>query len=400
MTYTITQLKDSVARNLVGRSISRIGDFYDIAYEAGLALQGEADLKETMQTVDLVPSIFDGLSTYPAPEGFKSAIDIRPTSGRVVGEEYKDDYTRMSSREADRRAGYDAPVISEKWDRGQRYLVIKKYPGGGSVTTIHNLDSATEEGTFSRSGDIATISEDTVSYVEGDGSLKLAVTYATGTGYIQATDLTTIDLTDIAAVYPLFLAVKYSNVSLVNARAITVALRIGNDLTANYYDITGVIHESIEEGTDHYIIYRFDWGSATGTVDLTAIDAMRITFASLAENMTINVDHLVALQPVSVTMDFYSNYLFNDHTTGEPKERPEHDDDVIILGQESFKILSDLTTYLAMDNISGLEKKQEAIGKRLGYPTDERMTGSIWGYKRKYPSEKLTQRHVTADWSV
>lgn len=407
MRYTVSQLKDSVARKLVGRSVSRIGDFYDIAYESASALMAMADIKETRETAEITPGVFDDLTSYEPPIDYGAPIDVRPVSGRVPGSEYQEDYTMMSSREQDKRSDYNAPTISEKSHRGHTVLLLKQYPKSGTITTIDAMDSADD---WIVSGNFTDIAEDPISYVEGDGSLRVSGASTTSVGSIVKSSIN-IDATNIIAHrYPIFLAVRFPTIPSTEDDDTLVELRIGTNLDTDYYQIEGRVHDNQESGDDpeeyfgetRYIIYRFDWSRANtiGSPSSTLFSEVQIDLQSSLGFDSVNFDHLVALQPFPVELDYYSKWMFIDAIGRERKERPTADEDIITASPEAFQLLSDMTAYMAMENIDGMEKKQLIIGKRLGFPTDPNMEGTIWQYKRKYPSERLVQRHITQDWSV
>lgn len=400
MPYTISQLKDGITRELHGRTTDRVQDVYETAYEAAQILQSELDLKETQREVQITPQLFDDVYAYSCPEDFKTAIDLLPSGGRKPGFEYEDDFRNTSQREFSQRASFEAPMMSEKWVNGTRFLLLRKYPRLGRVLKLDSLDATTG---WSAGGDAGSLVSNNLNFLEGSASLQVSLVHATGTGYIEKTTLASSDLTDYrllgAHFYKVYIPSGFSS------RFTSFFLRHGTDTTTNYWEKSVTAAHDGTAFKDGYNILRFDWSSAseTGTVDETAMNSVRLgaVFTAGSDIPGVLFDDLTLQLGSMYDLNYYSNFLFRS-ALGVWKEKPTSDEDIVNLSPDAYFIFKDICAMLAMSEISSMKEDYEKIQKRLGYPTTERdsFKGSLGGYRRKYPSQQIPKTTITRDYSV
>lgn len=401
MSYTIANFSDGLAREMHGRSTNRLQDVYETAYEAAQILLAELDPKETERTVQITPQLFDNVDAYSSPQDFKAALDLYPSGGRQSGFEYEDDFRRTDQREYSQRRSFEAPLMSESWVNGTRFLLLRKYPRTGNVITLDSLD---DDSGWTAGGDAGSLAENTLNFLEGSAALQVTLTYSTGTGYIEKTTLTSQDLTDFrllgACFYKVFIPSGFS------ARFSSFNLRWGNDTSTQYWNKSVTAAHDGTAFKDGWNILRFDWSSATETataVDETAMDSARLSavITSGSDIPGVLFDDLNIQLGTMYDLRYYSNFLFRN-TSGTWLEKPTATDDIVNLSTDLYSTFKDIGAMCAMSEISSMDKDYEKIQKRLGYPYDERdpFKGSIGRYRRMYPSQRPTQTHILHDFGV
>jgi len=398
MPYTISNLASAIEREMHGRTTDRLQDLFETAYQAGLILLSHCDLKENQRSVQISPQVFDGVDLYSSPEDYKAPIDIYPTGGRKFGSEEEENFRRTSQHEFSMRNSQEAPMISEKWRNGTRFLLLRKYPSTGKKVQLENFDSITG---ITASGDAGTIATNTLLFWEGAASLSLELSGATGTATI-AKDLTSQDLTNFRLLSSWF--VKVYIPSGFSSRFTSFTLKHGNDSGVNWEKTVTTPHDgtAFHDGMN---ILRFDWSSATqnGTVDEAAMDYMDLTFTYSVGSAIpgVLVDDFNIQLGTMYDLDYYSNFLFTSEA-GVYLEKPTALTDRIMLSSESYNIFAEIAAMLACREVRSLQDDYDRLSKSVGYPVDQNdpFKGSLGNYKRMNPSERPVLTTAYHDFGV
>lgn len=397
MSYTITQFKDAISRELHGRTTNRLQDAFETAYDAAMILLSEIDPKETQRVTQISPQVFDDVDVYSSPSDFKAVIDLYPSSMRKEGYESDDDFRRTGQKEFSLRRSVEAPMLSEKWINGTRFLLLRKYSSLGRVVQLESFDSTTG---ITAGGDAGSLDDNQLNFWEGSASLSLTLNGLTGAAHIEK-DITSQDLTDYRLLASWF--VKVYIPSGFFSRFTSFTLRHGS-ASGMYWSKTVTAQHDGTAFKDGMNLLRFDWSSATetGTVDETAMDYMRLTFAysTGAAIPGVLVDDLEIQLGTMYDLDYYSNFLFKS-SAGTYLEKPTADGDTINLSTDAYRIFVDLGAMMAMSEISSMAKDYERISRRVGWPTsDNPYAGSIGRYKLMYPSERPVRTTTLHNFSI
>ncbi len=399
--YTIENLKQAIEREMHGRTVDRLQDVYETAYDAALILMSSCDLKESQRTTQISPQLFDDVYAYSAPADFKSIIDVYPTEGRRQGYENQEDFRRTGQKEFSMRGSIEAPMVSEKWLNGARFLLLRKYPSMGQRVQLESFESDASLSEY-QDGDFTSVSINRLNFLEGAGSMSMTLGSGQSGGAISSILLSPQDLTNYRLLGSWFLKVFIP--SGFSSRFTSFTIQHGSDSDNYWYkEVT-----SQHDGTvfkDGWNILRFDWSTSTqnGVVDETAMKyfGFSTTYSAGSDIPGFLVDDFNIQMGTMYDLDYYSNYLFMSEA-GTFKEKPDADTDRIMLSTESYRIFADLASMLACGEVKSLEDDFKRLSKRVGYPVDpdRPFAGLLGEYKRMNPSQRPVHTTITRDYGV
>jgi len=232
----------------------------------------EVDLRSAKRNSALASNLFDDIYSYASPSDLKgdAVIDLIPQVNRATDFRLE----LVSEQEFDMKKTIKSNLIAIATDE-----LVKRLMFSGDVDdTVLNpatLDGLTQDGgTWILFGDATAVAADTTNYVKGGGSIKFDLVGVGTTAGISNIGLTTFDITDYINNGSVFVWVYInSTTNLTN-----FIIRIGNDITANYYTQTKT---TTHEGTafvNGWNLLRFDFASMsqTGTVASTTCDSIAI----------------------------------------------------------------------------------------------------------------------------
>lgn len=233
---------------------------------------GEVDLRSTKRNSPLSTDLFDDVYSYAAPSDIKGdgIIDFVPQVNRATDFRLE----LVSEPEFDRQKTIKNNIVAMANDE-----LVNRILFSGDVTdtvlSVATLDNLTaDSGTWVLFGDATAVAADTTNYVKGGGSVKFDLVGSGTTAGISNTGLTTFDITDYINDGQVFVWVYVnSTTNLTN-----FIIRIGNDITANYYTQTITTNHEGVAFVAGWNLLRFDFASMTqtGTVAPTTCDSVAI----------------------------------------------------------------------------------------------------------------------------
>jgi hypothetical protein len=382
---TVGQVRTTIAQRLHGTTLDNLGDFYELCNGAAEKVLTRIDPQETVRKTPLTSPVYSRIYDYLLPSDFKAPLDIRPQSDK----QNTTDLNRTFTREFENMKRNNQIQIA--WVNGDQFLRFSRildYP-----VIIDKADSLTENGTWLLTGNANTLSIDTLDYKSGTGSLRALTT--------------------------------------ANGSIVSVQIKVGND-ASNYYTktLTSAYLTSFTQGWN-LLKSQINTMSLVGSVDMTDIGYVEITvtydtnktvvftkvltlsvdlsgdyfsngafffyvsFDSLTSVTTVKLDNILAVNGTLFDLTYYSNAIFKDATTGEWKQFPTADTDIVMLSPDSYKIFEAELSKI------GAQQNQGAMGGfDLGYwqlelegnyneGLDSGQKGLYQLYQEKYPSERF-----------
>ena len=233
---------------------------------------GEVDLRSTKRNSPLASNLFDDIYSYASPSDLKSdaVIDLIPQVNRATDFRLE----LVSEQEFDMKKTIKSNLIAVSTDELVKRL---KFSGDVSDTVIipATLDNLTADGgTWILFGDATNVVADTDNFVKGGGSVKFDLVGSGTTAGISNIGLNSFDITNYTNNGSVFVWVYInSTTNLTN-----FIIRIGNDITANYYTQTITTTNESTAFVNGWNLLRFDFASMTqtGTVAPTTCDSIAI----------------------------------------------------------------------------------------------------------------------------
>lgn len=381
MSYSVTTLLTDLGSVIHGTRTSKIPNVYGHINRAARQLLQDVDPKETQRILQLA-QVFNDVYDYACPVDLKGdrIVDLRPQAGR----EPYDIFTQGYSLDFDAWKGVSiANKLITQWNTGVKTLRIEA-PTLQSPIVL--CDTSTLTGWTATAG-AQNISLDTLNNVAGGGDIQFDLAAGSGTGSIQISSLSPIDLTGHVNIDTLFMWVYLPLASAITS----LNLRWGSDVTANYYNLTVTATQQGTAFQNGWNLIALPWVSATkvGSPVVTAYDSIQLTVAYNSTlqtglrlcNVTSNTGYIFELQ-------YYSKYLFRDPSTNAFQE-------TIVDVTDNNKIVNlDTDSYNLLFNKVAFYVAQALQGADASYDTtywDTEYNDALRRYRALNPSETLVK---------
>lgn len=376
----ISDLKSDLQRKIGGTSLNKVSGVYSLIAEAGRSVLTQIDPEETIRITQITNAVHDEVYDYAIPSDFKDVIDLRPQADRKVG----DNFSKGFSEAFDLRKYLVKERLAIRNNSGTKSIRIAA--SLSSPTTLHQMNSITENGTWAVGDNATNLTVDTVDYISGSGSLNFDLTAGGATGYIENSAMTAVDLTDHDEKSSLFLWVYIPDTSIIT----NFILRWGSS-SANYWLRTVTQAHDATAFRTGWNLLRFDWNGATetGTVNPASIGYLRLTttYNGTAET-DLRVDNIVSSLGKIYEIEYYSKYIFRN-SSGTWLETPTADSDTINLDVEGYNCL----LYECVRLLAPEIMEEDAGFDSNFYERELHGSGTKKGlyqkYREHYPSQRM-----------
>lgn len=379
MSYPVQTLITDLGSVIHGTKTNKIPNLYGHISRAARQVTQDVDPKETQRIVSL-SQVFNDVYDYPAPADLKGdrIVDLRPQAGRqpydIFTQGYSMDFDAWKSVSLENK-------ILTQWNTGIKTLRIEA-PTLTSPTTL--CDTSTISGWTATAG-AQNISLDTTNNVAGGGAIIFDLAAGSGTGSIQISSLSAVDLSGLVNK-----SYGFAWVYLPTAAAITsLNMRWGSDITANYYNLTVTTTQQGTAFADGWNLIALPWVSAVkvGSPVATAYDSVQL---NVAYNSTLQT----GLKLCNVTfapgyifeIQYYSKYLFRDASTNVFQGAVTSVADntkLINLDTDSYNLLFNKTAFYIAQALQGADAMYDATF------WDTEYDNSLKRYRALNPSEAI-----------
>lgn len=357
--HTLSQLKTSISGMLTGVNINNLTNLNGAIERAARTLVQLVDIPEASGRQPI--TLYDGVFDYPAPATLfgTSVTDFRPqgSSRRSFDNVYKVPGEKFDRTKRFVQNGY---TLTLEYDEGDPILRVAT----PNITSRVIIDNMNDDDGWVASGSGSGLAVDRTDFYDNNASLRFNVS---GISNAELTKTLTgkIDLTSYQNIGVFFLAMK--NPSL--EEIVDVSIRIGNDEDNNYVFST---KESGFLGTwkeGDWLLTAFDWGTdlndTNGTVDVTKIDYVNISFGTSGDIdvSNVRVGGLWISLPSPHELLFKSPAIFMA-SGAHPSSTITNDNDEIILNDAAYTLLeNEATLTLALQSSGG---KATALSTGIG----------------------------------
>ncbi len=376
MSYSVLNLKSDLEGVLHGTTNNQIQNLDGVINRAARQLLLDLDPQETKRTVEFVAPIFNTVYDYPIAADVKGnkIIDIFPQVQRIPQDIWLQSYNQAFDV-AKQNIMSMQNMFTMNFDSSLKTIRINA-PWLNEPITVNQIEAIATNGTWAAGGTASNLAVNNSNFAQGSGSLQFDMTV--GTGYIENSTMTAVDLSDYTNQASFFVWVYVPT----GTNLTSVNLRIGSSST-DYYALTVTQTQQATAFVNGWNLCQFGWASMsqTGTVDETALNYARVSLVMTGTNTGVKVNGLDMILGTVLQYSYYSKYLFRNASTSAFQETVLDDSDLINLDTESYNLLFNQVAYLACQQQQGSDAVYDGSFFKNAY--DEGMKR----YKSMYKSE-------------
>jgi len=350
MAYSIQNLKNDLTAVLHNTQLNQIVNIDGLIDRAARQLLLDCDPQETKRTLEFTTPIYNSVYNYalaPDVKGNK-IIDIRPQVKRLPRDVWTQAYNQAFDIWKQNIYG-NRDMFTINFNTGVKTILVSAPLLNPSII-LNQADSILDNGTWVVGGTASNLVVNNTNFVQGGGSLQFDIT--TGTGWLENSTMTAVDLTNHLNQSSLFEWISIPT----SANLISVTLRWGSD-ASNYYTKTLTLNQQGTAFVDGWNLIQNIWSDATvvGSPDAMAIDYLRVSFVVTANMAGLLINDINSILGSVLEYEYYSKYLFRDAITGAFQETVTDDSNLINLDTESYNLLFNFVAYLATQQQQGVD---------------------------------------------
>lgn len=383
MAYNVQTLKNDLSGILHGTTNNQIQNLDGVINRAARQLLLDLDPQETKRIVQFTNPVFDTVFDYPIAADVKGnkIIDIRPQVTRLPRDIWTQAYNQAFDVEKQNIFSLKN-MFTMNFNTGVKTIRVNA-PFLNPPVVVNQIEAVATNGTWAAGGTASNLEVNNTNYVQGAGSLQFDV--STGTGYIENSTMTAVDLSNYLNQASFFVHVYVptgSNLTSVN-------LRIGSS-ASDYYTATVTQSQQAVAFQNGWNLCQFIWSSmsTTGSPDPSSLNYARVSLATTALATACKVNGLNMILGTVLEYEYYSKYLFRSASTGAFQETVTDDSNIINLDTESYNLLFNLVALFATQQQQGSDALQYD-----GNFFQKQYTEGVDRYKAMYKSE--TQKPQT-----
>jgi hypothetical protein len=350
MSYSIQTLKNDLQGVLHGTTLNQITNLDGVINRSARQLLLDLDPQETKRTVEFVNPIYNTVFDYPIAADVKGnkLIDIRPQVQRLPRDIWTQAYNQAFDV-AKQNIFSLANMFTLNFNTGVKTLRVNA-PFLNPPIIVNQADNTTSNGTWTAAGTASGLTTNNTNFVQGAGSLQFNTT--AGTGYIENSSMSAVDLTSELNQASFFVYVYVPT----GTNLTSVNLRWGSS-SANYYTSTVTQNQQAVAFQNGWNLCQFIWSSAStvGTPTVSAINYVRVSLAMTGTNTACLVNGINCILGTVLEYEYYSKYMFRDAITGAFQETVTDDSNLVNLDTETFNLLFNLVAYYAVQQQQGLD---------------------------------------------
>jgi len=371
MGIPISTIKDDLRGVIHGTTVDKITNLYGIFNRTASQVLLDVDLQETRQITTLA-QVFNSVYDYAAPADLKGnrIIDLRPQAGRK-GDTWPQRFNQFFDK--------------KKWLKNQNQFTTQHNSGVKSLridapflTAPIVLSDTGSVSPWTAAGTASNIGIDTKFNPAGSGAIQFNMT--SGTGYIEASTLPSVDLTGHELIDQEFFW------AYLPAVPTSVELRWGSSTTEYYYGsaTTQADGSALKIGWN---IITIPWQTATvvGAPDITAYDTVRFSVVSAVAMTGVKFCYPTSNLGQYLEAEYYSKYMFRNPSTNVFQEKVVDDssdlETLVNVDTESYPVFFNKLCFFIAQQLQGADATYDVTY------WDGEYNKALKRYKNLYPSE-------------
>jgi hypothetical protein len=202
------------------------------------------------------------------------------------------------------------------------------------------MESITNNGVVTITGDSSSLSLDKTNFVSGSASVRFKILSTGVTSALNVTDYAPLDITEYANEGSIFALINFPTLDNYTTPINSISIRFGQD-NSNYKQITVTRPHDSSTFKFGWNLVRFDLNKSdieVGTPTYTNTKYLSLIFNSnvINKDLYINVDQITVRKGDAYQLGYYSVNIFKDYNTGALKDRPTSDTDIVLLEKDSI----------------------------------------------------------------
>ncbi len=349
--YSILDLKRDLTGVVHGTTLNQIVNLDGIINRAARQVLLDVDPQETKRIVQFTTPVFQQVWTYAIADDVKGnkIFDIRPIANRLPSQVFNQDYSQQFDLSKIQSL---ANQFNVNFNSSIKTLNINAQLSI-APTVVNGATSPTNNGTWTVGGGASSLTTQNINAINGASSIQFNLDAGQTTGFVETSDMDSIDLTD-----HLNQATEFFWTYLPTGSAITnINYRWGSS-SGNYYSLNATVNQNNNAFNNGWNQIAFPWNSATvvGTPDVSDITYLRVTYTYNSTLQTaVLLNDIVSQLGQIMEYGYYSKYLFRDAITNVYQEKVTDDSNLINLDTESYNILFNQVGYLVAQQLQGLD---------------------------------------------
>jgi len=357
MSFTVSQLVSDASRRISPANPSDSRDILGATGDAARRLLADITPKDLSRRVELENALYDQVYRFTCPEDLDSKNIMQWY--RLSKDHNTDTFFHPMRQVTNRRFDQDKPwnrdMFTIEYQSGIKFIKVSNFNGNTPGMTIHKMESITENGTWNVFGNVVNLTTDNLTYVAGNGSLRMDINTSSNTGGIDNFTLTPVDITEYFTVGKVFTWVYVPNLNQIQTITLDLFSAVGD-----YYSITvNSPHDTNQFQLGWNLVgFPLDtrFMTTNGTPNPANINQIKITFVTNGTLLmeSVRLDNLVLRKGAVYGIQYASDYMFHDAQTGIWKAIPTDPSDIIHVDDEIYNVLvSQLAVVIGQELFTG-----------------------------------------------
>lgn len=357
MAFTVSQIVSDASRRISPANPADSRDILGAVGDAARRLLSVITPKDLSKRVEIENALYDQVYRFNCPEDLDSKNIMqwyRLNQVRNVDTFYHP-MRQVTNRRFDQHKGNDKNLFTVEWQSGVKFLKVSDFQGNNPGNTIHKMESITENGTWNVFGNVVNLTTDNLTYIAGNGSLRVDVNTSSNTGGIENFTMTPVDISEYFTVGKVFTWVYLPNLNQLQTITLDLFSAAGD-----YYSITvNSPHDTNQFQLGWNLVgFPLDtrFMTTNGTPNPADINHIRLTLVTNGTLLmnSVRFDNIVLRSGAVYGIQYVSDYMFHDAQTGLWKQVPTDPSDIIHVDGEVYNVLvSNLAVILGQELFTG-----------------------------------------------
>lgn len=372
----LSDFKDILISKSGGKPLSKVSNFYSIAWQAMNKMKKNVDLPSAMRTVQITNPVYSDVRMYPLPADLvlNGIVTLRP----IVPNDTYYDFSNLNQRQfnVEEKFNPDGKRYGIRNIDGKQYLLINDVTT--EAVTIQPCDSLTANGTVAALGVSSGVVLDTLQHISPSASFS----FSNGVGSVNGMEGTLITAVDLSGQNDILAYVYLPTLTNVSG----VQFSFGQDVS-NYYSASTAVDffgNALALGWNLVRLPKTSFSITAGAPTWTGVDYWRYevigTFAVATAGFRL--DSLVANIGALYEIDYYSDYQFQS-PAGARLYKPTSDTDYIVISGDELDLYTD-----QFIEIMTVDLKQQGVQVDYQQYGGNKLLASYLDFKMKFPSQR------------